>query len=112
MKKLVHYLKSMLNACPYTLLGKKCLNIARGRSKVRIDIDYKSLKYRQGMKTGRNIALIGVFCPFLWYAILSGKSADFIFLNAVHSSVIVVLGLAVVGYNALALFFYKKKGLN
>ncbi|GAA5219980.1 hypothetical protein [Membranihabitans marinus] len=100
------YFKSIVKACPYTILGKKGIEIFKAAPKSDKNIENKMQRYKTGMKTGRNISLVGVFCPFLWYAILSGASKEFIMLNVIHSALFVVLGLLILGVNYVALYRY------
>ncbi|WP_299781526.1 hypothetical protein [uncultured Formosa sp.] len=109
MRNLSRFIKTVVQACPYTLLGKKCVSVVNRKSKVRTHSNNKVQFFKSGIKTGRNIALVGIFCPFLWFAILSGASKDFIILNAMHSGIIVCLGLAVVGFNYVGLYFFRKR---
>lgn len=46
------------------------------------------------MAMGRNIALIGLFCPIFWVSLFSGASAATIRVNAIHSGCVILLGLA------------------
>ncbi len=85
------------------------MNTLKGHKKV---TPPKLQKFQNGIKTGRNIALIGVFCPFLWYSILTRQSADLTLLHAIHSGIIVGLGLLVLLINYLALFIHKRKKEN
>ncbi|MBP1840003.1 hypothetical protein [Formosa algae] len=106
MQTLIHFFKSLIQACPYTLMGKHCKDVLKGKSKQQSTPKLKSIK--QGMKMGRNIALVGVFCPFLWISVLSGASTDFIILNVIHSGIIVCLGLVVIGVNYLILYMHTR----
>jgi len=47
-----------------------------------------------GVKMGRNIALIGLLCPFFWVALFSGADAAKVRFNAIHSGGVVLVGLA------------------
>jgi hypothetical protein len=49
-----------------------------------------------------------LFCPFLWYSILSGASKDFIIMNVIHSGIIVSLGLVILSVNYVVLYSYSK----
>ncbi|MFB9052485.1 hypothetical protein ACFFVB_05275 [Formosa undariae] len=111
MKPVSHFFKSVVQACPYTLVGKTCVDAIKGKSVTPKKTPKNSHLYKKGMQTGRNIALVGVFCPFLWYSILSGGSKDFIILNAIHSGIIVCIGLAVVGINYFALNYSRNKAI-
>ncbi len=83
-------------SCPYTMLGKKAVQSARGKSDriPRVSREREN-ELAARMKTGRNIALIGVFCPFFWYSLFSGAPADDVRFNAMHSGVVIIIGLAI-----------------
>ena len=108
MQSLSNFFKKLVKACPYALLGKQCKDVLKGQPSSPKPSKNKTHLFKAGIKTGRNIALVGVFCPFLWYAILSGASRNFILLNLIHSGIIVGLGLLVLGFNYLALYAYTK----
>jgi Na+/melibiose symporter-like transporter len=55
------------------------------------------------MKTGKIIALIGLFCPLFWIALFSGQSAGAVLFNFCHSMLFVILGLF--------MYFTKKRKL-
>ena len=93
MRKSLWLLKSAVSSCPYTLLGKKVVEAATGKGKPSHAAAGKQ-KWNGTVRTGRNIALIGVFCPFFWLSLLSGASAQMIRFNAVHSGAVVLIGLA------------------
>jgi len=103
------FIKSVVKACPYTLLGKKCINAVKPDSAKQKAPSPKTISLSKNIKTGRNIVLIGVFCPFLWFAIISGASKDFIILNAIHSGFVAAIGLLVMFVNYLRLHYYKQK---
>ncbi len=46
-------------------------------------------------KAGRNIALLGIFCPFFWMALLSGERGAALAFHAVHSGVVCLIGVAI-----------------
>jgi hypothetical protein len=46
-------------------------------------------------RTGRNIALLGLFCPFFWIALLSGASGATLMFHAVHSSIVFLIGVVI-----------------
>ncbi|SHJ93717.1 hypothetical protein [Pseudozobellia thermophila] len=110
MKTLTHFIKSLIKACPYTFVGRQCRAVFKGKKTTDLKYDDKATRFRKGMKTGRNISLVGVFCPFFWYALLSGASTNLIVLNALHSSAVVLLGLLVVLVNYIFLLNSRRKG--
>lgn len=109
MENLTSFIKSIVKACPYTLLGKKCVNAVKPSSTKKQAPSPKLITLSKNIKTGRNIVLIGVFCPFLWFAILSGASKDFIIMNAIHSGFVAVIGLVIMLINYLRLHYYRQR---
>ena len=66
-------LGDLLAACPYTLLGKKLLSDKQGQQTGGPPpTAHEEHRIRHKIRLGRNIALIGVFCPFFWLSLLSG----------------------------------------
>jgi len=47
-------------------------------------------------KVGRNIALLGFFCPFFWYALLTGASKQVVIMHAIHSSIVFLIGIVII----------------
>ena len=47
-------------------------------------------------KAGRNIALLGFFCPFFWYALLTGESREVVIMHAIHSSIVLLIGIVII----------------
>ena len=109
MKQVTNFFKSIINACPYSIVGKTCVNVVKGRTIDKKKHLNKVMTLRKGIKTGTNIALVGVFCPFLWYAIFTGQPWSFIVLNIIHSGFVVVIGVLVVLVNYLALIYFRKQ---
>jgi len=88
------FLKSLLCACPYTMLARTLVRWGRlilGREDARREI--KDRKLVDGVTMGRNIALIGFFCPFFWFSLFGGADAATIRFNAMHSGAFVIVGL-------------------
>jgi len=100
---MINTIKSIVKACPYAIVGKKCTEIVKGKKNDKKKDNTKMETFKKGTKTGRNIVLIGIFCPLLWYSILSGASKDLIIINLMHSGIIVTLGLVLIVINYLAL---------
>ena len=46
-------------------------------------------------RSGRNIALLGLFCPFFWFSLFSGAASSTILLNALHSGIVFLIGLVI-----------------
>ncbi|NOH98733.1 hypothetical protein [Vibrio sp. 99-70-13A1] len=49
----------------------------------------------QQTKGGRNIALLGLFCPFFWYALFTGASKTELAFHATHSGVVFLIGMTI-----------------
>jgi len=109
MRNLGNFIKSIIKACPYSIAGKKCIEVVKGNKLADTKKESKTQRFKEGIKTGRNISLIGVFCPFLWYSIVSGASKNFIILNLIHSAIIVGIGILIIISYYLALLNYRKK---
>ncbi|MDW7692645.1 hypothetical protein R9C00_12080 [Flammeovirgaceae bacterium SG7u.111] len=109
MSKVIRFIQSIINACPYSIAGKKCLQAIKGNKIDKKGNNHKILRYKKGIKTGANILLIGVFCPFLWYSILAGQSKDLICLNVLHSGIIAGIGVLIVVINYLSMVYYRKQ---
>ncbi|MDT8900300.1 hypothetical protein [Anaeroselena agilis] len=95
-KKMAQCLADIGTSCPYTIVGKKIVQSARGKQsrtdKVNND---RENELAARVKTGRNVTLIGIFCPFFWFALFSGAPANEVYFNAVHSGIVVAIGLAI-----------------
>ena len=79
-------------SCPYTMAGKKCVNAVTGKKEVKKVSSCKAEEYKAGIKLGRNIALIGFFCPIFWGSVIMGAPASVILFNLTHSGIIIALG--------------------
>lgn len=47
-------------------------------------------------RTGRNIALLGIFCPIFWYALFTGASTSELIFHATHSSIVFLIGVGII----------------
>ena len=102
------FFRFLVKACPYSVLGKKSVGFLKGTSSRGRGLKSKTEVLKSGIKTGRNILLVGLFCPFLWYSILTGSSRDFIIFNVVHSGIIVGLGFLILSVNYVMLYQHIK----
>lgn len=50
-------------------------------------------------KIGRNIALLGLFCPFFWLALLSNANPSTLAFHATHSGIVFLIGVAIMAFN-------------
>ncbi|ETX12395.1 hypothetical protein MUS1_02030 [Marinomonas ushuaiensis DSM 15871] len=46
-------------------------------------------------RVGRNIALLGLFCPFFWIALFSGVRGTTLMFHAAHSSLVFLIGAVI-----------------
>ena len=96
-------LSSIFSACPYTLAGKKIVKMVKSEKKVSgSEINTEGFSANQ-IIMGRNIALIGFFCPIFWISLFSGANLRVIGMNAVHSGIVILIGLAMMGMGKWAL---------
>lgn len=93
-QKVLRTIKAVGSSCPYTMLGKKVVEVASQKTK-RSAPSCRQQKWRGMVRNGRNIALIGVFCPFFWISVFSGASVQMIGFNAVHSGIVILIGLGI-----------------
>jgi len=84
----------LISCCPYTMLAKKILLFLRGESGASHDpLTNREIYLKSNIKIGYGIMLIGVFCPFFWFAFLSGVQGNDLMFNAVHSGIVILFGL-------------------
>lgn len=76
--------------CAYSHLYRLLLSITRGD------------KLSEQGKAGRNIALLGLFCPFFWYALLSGAQTSTVMMHAAHSGIVFLIGVVIMAFSFLA----------
>jgi hypothetical protein len=75
--------KSLTKLCAYTHLFKVISALVNGE-------DISELT-----KGGRNIALLGIFCPFFWFALFSGADEAEVMFHGTHSSIVFFIGIAI-----------------
>lgn len=46
-------------------------------------------------RAGRNIAVLGLLCPFFWYALFTGASKAELIMHATHSGVVFLIGIVI-----------------
>ena len=91
----VQVIRDMGSACPYKALGKKAMNAVKGNRQTVCEPGSDRVGNLQAMvKMGRNIALIGFFCPIFWLSLISGVRGPQLKFNAIHSGVVVLIGIA------------------
>jgi hypothetical protein len=84
----------LISCCPYTMLAKKIIFFLRGESGASHDpLNNREIYLKSNIKIGYGIMLIGVFCPFFWFAFLSGVQGNDLMFNAVHSGIVILFGL-------------------
>ncbi|MDF7809064.1 hypothetical protein P4E94_16585 [Pontiellaceae bacterium B12219] len=47
-------------------------------------------------RAGRNIALLGLFCPIFWFSLFTGADGASLALHATHSGIVFCFGLVIV----------------
>ncbi|KVX02347.1 hypothetical protein [Shewanella frigidimarina] len=52
-------------------------------------------EWSEQTKVGRNIALLGIFCPFFWFALFSGADSSVLTFHACHSSIVFLIGVVI-----------------
>ena len=92
MSSIKRFISQIFMSCPYTMAGKKCVNAVTGKKEERKVSSCKAEEYKAGIKLGRNITLIGFFCPIFWGSVIMGAPASVILFNLTHSGIIISLG--------------------
>ncbi|WP_417596766.1 hypothetical protein [Oceanospirillum sp.] len=46
-------------------------------------------------KVGRQVALLGIFCPTFWYYFLSGADRSTLIFHGTHSGIVFLIGVAI-----------------
>jgi hypothetical protein len=46
-------------------------------------------------RAGRNIALLGFFCPIFWTALFLGADKATLYLHATHSGIVCLIGVVI-----------------
>ncbi|MDA8226376.1 MAG: hypothetical protein M0T74_01490 [Desulfitobacterium hafniense] len=98
--------KRIIGYCPYCIVGKQVTSKISGIKQVvkkSNPPDDNEKRLIGKMKTGRNIALIGVFCPIFWSALFMGASGSILLLNAIHSGIFICIGGAYFFLNFITL---------
>ena len=75
------FTKSLLNLCPYTHLWRVIKTAVKERT------------LPTSAKLGANIALLGIFCPLFWMALLRGASRSELIFHATHSGIVFTIGI-------------------
>lgn len=71
----------LLRLCPYSVLWRA----------VRASV--KERRLPSSARPGAMIALLGLFCPLFWTALLRGASRSELLFHASHSGIVVCIGL-------------------
>ncbi|WPJ94534.1 hypothetical protein SH580_13945 [Coraliomargarita algicola] len=69
--------------CAYRYLSEVILALIRGG------------KLSEQMKAGRNIALLGFFCPIFWFALFLGADKSTLAMHAAHSGIVFSIGVVI-----------------
>ncbi|MDD3136446.1 MAG: hypothetical protein PHF64_08085 [Methanoregula sp.] len=84
----------LISCCPYTMIGKKILWILRGETGTpREQLTNREIYLKNNIKIGYGIMLIGVFCPIFWISFLLGARGSELMFNAVHSGIVIMIGI-------------------
>ena len=103
-KRITGGLGELLAACPYTLVGKKLLGDKQDQpAGVPPPAAHDEQRIFHKIRLGRNIALIGVFCPFFWISLLSGAPRNIVKFNAAHSGLVIFAGCLIMGIGRIQL---------
>jgi len=106
-------IKDLVTACPYTIVGRKVLGNKRSNEdKCQPIATQQEQQIFQRVKLGRNIALIGLFCPFFWISLFSGASQDFVYFNAMHSGIVIAIGFVILVKGRIDLVRYRNTNRN
>lgn len=88
------FISYLISCCPYTMLGKKILQFLRGETgTLNEPLTNREIYLKSNIRIGYGIILIGVFCPFFWFAFLSGAQGNDLMFNAVHSGIVIMFGV-------------------
>ncbi|HWS22545.1 MAG TPA: hypothetical protein VN227_07895 [Methanoregula sp.] len=83
----------LISCCPYTILSKKILRFLLGETgKSHEPLTNREHYLKSQIKIGYGIMLIGVFCPIFWISFLSGARGNELWLNTVHSLIVILFG--------------------
>lgn len=81
MKVITNILTRLSKYCAYSHIYKVLYILIRGG------------KLSDQTKMGRNIALLGIFCPFFWFALFTGADSSTLVFHASHSSIVFLIGV-------------------
>jgi hypothetical protein len=108
--KLLEWFLRLWAACPYAMLGKKTLRSVR-KKQTSSPLANDRVQYLKGqVHIGWAIVLVGFFCPFFWIALFSGAIEHTIYLNAVHSGLVILFGIGYLARSRIALARELRKG--
>lgn len=108
-KRIVKEISDIVAACPYTIVGKRVFGKKESiEDKSQPIATQQEQQIIQGIKLGRNIALVGLFCPFFWIALFSRAPLDSVYFNAMHSGIVIAVGGAILIKRRIDLVRYKK----
>ncbi|MDD4197132.1 MAG: hypothetical protein PHT96_12120 [Syntrophorhabdaceae bacterium] len=96
-RKFAAFSRAAWSSCPYTILYKKTVRCQRHMEPNETGpVSDTANKIIMKIKMGRNIALIGVFCPFFWMALFAGARGQVLYFNAIHSGAVIAIGLVII----------------
>ncbi|HHY26300.1 MAG TPA: hypothetical protein GX523_06040 [Desulfitobacterium dehalogenans] len=103
LKELWSSFKNFIGYCPYYKVGTQVAKKVSGKKqplKKSKSPNDEEKNLIEGMKTGRNITLIGFFCPIFWYSLFMGSPKDVVLFNAAHSGIFIAIGVVLYLINA------------
>ncbi|MDQ8195725.1 hypothetical protein QEH59_14920 [Coraliomargarita sp. SDUM461004] len=83
MNRLQRIASGLSKWCAYRYLSEVILALIHGG------------KLSEQMRAGRNIALLGLFCPIFWFALFLGADKSTLALHAAHSGIVFLIGVGI-----------------
>jgi hypothetical protein len=84
----------LISCCPYTMIAKKILRFLRSETGTPPNqLTNREIYLKSNIRIGYGIILIGIFCPIFWISFLLGARGDELMFNAVHSGIVIMIGL-------------------
>ena len=80
------------------MLGKKVVQFLRGETGKHLPQSNREIYLQSKVKIGYGIILIGVSCPLFWLSFLSGAQGIGLLFSGFSSLIVIVFGLAYIGF--------------
>ncbi|MCB8816682.1 hypothetical protein [Desulfosporosinus shakirovi] len=107
--KIWNAIKDMLGYCPYCMAGKQVTSKISGKNQPTKPPSDNEKRFLEGIRTGRNIALVGVFCPIFWTSLFMGAEKSVLLFNAAHSGIFICIGGALSLFNIIRLRRFRQE---